>query len=180
MRGVPAGIEDRRVSRVINAVDRRNGGAHLDAARTSQAQLLSRSNDLWMISTSLKGVFGSNSQARANKQGSASPMGLNADFMKAVEQAAVGLRFVPGSVELNMEAMAKTEKDAGALADVVRFLTNMVQLNRDQEETRAFALALDGMLVTQDAKTLRIKLALPQDQLEKIMHGGPAKSTKKI
>ena len=155
------------------AVDRRNGGTHLDAARASRAQSLSQASDVWMItSTPSVGMKAKQSAAGSN---SGSPMaGLNGDFLKSVEQASVGLRFAPGSVELNMEAQAKTEKDAGALADVIRFLTNMVQMNRDNEEARMLATALEGMQVSQDSKTLRVKLALPQEQLEKMMHGSPA------
>ena len=145
------------------AVDRRNGGTRLDAARASRAQSLSQGNDVWMIASTP----------------SVGMAGLNGDFLKSVEQAAVGLRFFPGSVELNMEAQAKTEKDAGALADVVRFLTNMVQMNRDNEEARMLATALEGMQISQETKTLRIKIALPQEQLEKMMHGAPA-ARKKI
>ncbi len=155
------------------AVDRRNGGTRLDAARASRAQSLSQGNDVWMIASTPS--VGMRSKPGVTRNNSGAPMaGLNGDFLKSVEQAAVGLRFVPGSVELNMEAQAKTEKDAGALADVVRFLTNMVQMNRDNEEARMLATALEGMQISQETKTLRIKIALPQEQLEKMMHGAPA------
>ncbi len=154
------------------AVDRRIGGTHLDAARASRARSLSQANDVWMI-TSTPNMAMRQKPATAGGNPGSPLAGLNGDFLKSVDQAAIGLRFVPGNVELNMEAQAKTEKDAGALADVVRFLTKMVQMNRDSEEARTLATALEGMQISQDTKTLRIKLALPQDQLEKMMHGAP-------
>lgn len=154
------------------AVDRRSGGTHLDAARASRAQSLSQANDVWMISSTPNMAMRHKPSTPGGNPGP--PMaGFNSDFLKSVDQATVGLRFVPGNVELNMEAQTKTEKDAGALADVVRFLTNMVQMNRDSEGARTLATALDGMQISQDTKIVRIKLALPQDQLEKLMHGSP-------
>ncbi len=143
----------------------------VDAVKAAKVQSLREGSDVWMITNSPN--FDMKPKGGKVQNGNAGPMAgiMNGDFFKAVDQAAVGLRFTATTVDLNVEATAKTEKDAGALADVVRFLSNMVQLNRENQDVAAFATALDSMQLTQNAKVIRVKMAMPQSQLEKMMKG---------
>ena len=164
---------------VRSAASRTGGGTTIDAMKASKIQTLRESNDIWMITTAPMSAMKGNAKppAKSNSRQSTGPIDgmLKGDFLTAIDQAAMGLRFSTSSVELNMEATAKTEKDAGAFADVLRFLSNMVQLNRENQEVSAFASVLDSMQLTQNAKSVRVKMALPQSQLEEMMKGRQTK-----
>ena len=162
------------IESVRAAVDRKNAGARLDASKAAKALRMSQSNDVWAI-TDAPPV----SNATSTKAGIQTPgpiPGLNPAMMKTLEQGSVGLRFAPGSVEMNLEATAKSDKDAGAMADVVRFMASMAQLNRDTPEFKPLAAALENMQLSQESRTVRVKLVLPQDQLEKVLHGEPKRN----
>jgi hypothetical protein len=97
--------------------------------------------------------------------------------LDAIEQSAGGLKF--GSVvTLLAEAVARTDKDATALADVIRFVAGMVQLNREKPETAEIAALVDSMQLTTESRTVRLVLSMPEEQLEKMIQShkqGPAR-----
>ncbi len=152
---------------VRSALQRRSGsGSALTATTYSKVQSLSRSNDIWMVTSipvaELSGAL---------PGGGAGPAGgmMGGDAFKGIEQAAMGLRFGADVMELTAETVSRTEKDATSIADVVRFLSTMVQMNRDKPEVKAFATALDAMKLTTDAKTTRLTISLPVAEMEKMM-----------
>jgi len=57
-----------------------------------------------------------------------------------------------------------------SIADVVRFLSTMVQMNRDKPEVKALASALDAMKLTTDAKTTTLLISLPIAEMEKMLN----------
>jgi len=70
---------------------------------------------------------------------------------------------------LFVEAVARTEKDATALADVARFLSGMVQLNREHEGAAELAKVIDTLKITSDARVVSLSLSVPEEQLEKMI-----------
>jgi len=93
---------------------------------------------------------------------------MGGDAFKGIEQAAMGVRFGAEFMELTAETISKTEKDATSIADVVRFLSTMVQMNREKPEVKAFATALDAMKLTTDAKTTTLTISLPMAEMEQM------------
>lgn len=160
------------------ALNRRAGsGSALTAATYSKVQSLSRANDIWMV-TSIPVAELSN----ALPPGGPAPSGMmGGDAFKGIEQAAMGVRFGGDTMDLTAEAVSKTEKDATSIADVIRFLSTMVQMNRDKPEVKALASALDAMKLTTDAKTTTLMISLPVAEMEKMFNSGAKKApTKKI
>jgi hypothetical protein len=92
----------------------------------------------------------------------------------------MGLRFGPEFMELTAETVSKTEKDATGIADVVRFLSTMVQMNREKPEVKAFAAALDGMKLTTEAKTTKLFISLPVAEMEQMMMKEKRPASKRI
>jgi hypothetical protein len=72
-------------------------------------------------------------------------------------------------VEIKGEALMRSDKDATALADVARFLGSMVQLNRDKQGAGNVATLLEQMDIRTEANVVKFSLAVPQDQIEKLM-----------
>ena len=143
---------------------RAEAGSALTAATYSKVQSLSRTNDIWAV-TSIPVAELSNAMPGGN-QGPGGMMG--GDAFKGIEQAAMGVRFGAEFMELTAETISKTEKDATSIADVVRFLSTMVQMNRERPEVKAFATALDAMKLTTDAKTTTLTISLPMAEMEQM------------
>lgn len=161
------------------ALNRRAATASgLTAETYSKVQTLSRANDIWAV-TSIPMAEFSNAMPGGNQGAPGGMMG--GDAFKAIEQAAMGIRFGAEFLELTAETISKTEKDATSIADVVRFLSTMVQMNREKPEVKAFAAALDSMKLTTDAKTTTLTISLPMAEMEQMlkMHRKPT-TTKKI
>lgn len=164
------------------ALQRRSGsGAGLNGSTYAKVQDLSKSNDMWFV-TSIPVAELQNALPGANsggkKQGPAGMMG--GDAFKGIEQAAMGVRFGSESMDLTAETVSLTEKDATGLADVVRFLSTMVQMNRENPDVKGLAAALDTMKISTDARTTRVTLSLPMAEIEKMIKQGPRPAAKKI
>jgi len=100
-----------------------------------------------------------------------------ANVLAGVNQLSGGVHF-GSTVTLSAEAVARSDKDAQALADVVRFAASVVELNR---QNNPMAGQLAAVLDTLDAKTsgnlATFSLAVPEQQLEQLLpNGGPASS----
>ena len=100
---------------------------------------------------------------------------ISGDMVQGIEQASGGVVFGT-TVQIAGEAVTKTDKDATALADVVRFLTGMVQMNRDKPEMAKFAALLDTMSLQANANTLTFSLSVPEGDLEQMLKP-PVKGT---
>jgi len=157
------------------ALGRRQGTASAMAAPTyAKVQTMSRENDIWMV-TSIPVAELSNAIPGGGNGGGM----MGGEAFKGIEQAAMGVKFGAELMQVSAETVSRTEKDATSIADVVRFLSTMVQMNREKPEVKALATALDSMKLTTEAKTTRLTISLPVADLERMMidgrKSGPAK-----
>jgi len=163
---------------VRSALARRSGkGAGLTAATYAKVQTMSRGNDIWVV-TSIPVAELSNALPGGKDGGGGAMMG--GDAFKGIEQAAMGVRFTADMMELTAEAVSQTEKDATSIADVVRFLSTMIQMNREKPEVKALATALDAMKLTTEARTTKLSISLPVADMEQMIKSSvkPAPSKK--
>jgi len=102
---------------------------------------------------------------------------MQGNLLQAITQVSGGLKF--GSmVRLSAEAVTRSDKDAGALVDVVRFLAGMIQLNKDKSPAASDVSSLvDTMDLKTNGNVMTMSLLIPEAQLEKILES--AKSDKK-
>ena len=73
------------------------------------------------------------------------------------------------------EAVARSDKDATALADVVRFLGSMVQANAPAGSAAAITSLVQSLDIKADGHTVKLALAIPEEQVESVLasrHGG--------
>ena len=80
-------------------------------------------------------------------------------------------------IQLSAEAVTRTAQDATALADVVRFLASMVQMNTPQAGQAAVTALVQSLNVKADGNTVKVGLAIPEDQFEKVMRSSEHKKT---
>ena len=160
-------------SETVKAAVQRKGAATaaLSAEAIARIRAMSQSNDIWMVS-SMPIAEMTKAMPSTGAPSAGGGMGgmMNGDFLKGIQQAAFGARFMSEAIELTAEAVSLNEKDATALADVVRFVSTMVQMNRDKPEMKGIATALDAMKLTTDAKTTRLQIALPMNDMEKMFN----------
>lgn len=93
--------------------------------------------------------------------------------LQSISAASGGIRF--GSlVQVTLDAIARSDKDASSLVDVIRFGASLVQL-KGQSDPRSVLLAsaLNQMMVSATGQNLHVALALPETTLEQFAEVRP-------
>lgn len=146
------------------AIDRGPGTSALPTAVTDKVRQLAASNDAWFYSTGPVTDFFTGKIADANLNGA-----MQGNLLQAVRQASGGIKFGSGDIRLNGEAVTRSPEDAKALADVVRFIAGLVQLNRDSnDQAQKIATLVDAMQLTVSANAMQLSLVIPEDVAEKM------------
>ncbi len=152
---------------VRTAIDRRGSGVGIDAKLAAKVNEVSGKYDAWMVSIApLSNFSGKLPDERMNGM-------INGEMVQGIEQASGGVMF-GSTVQIAGEAVARSEKDATALADVVRFLAGMVQMNRTKPEVAKLAALLDTLDLRTTSNTLTFSLSVPETDLEQLVK--PARS----
>ncbi len=92
------------------------------------------------------------------------------NMFAAVNQLSGGIHF-GDNVTLSAEAVARSDKDAQALADVLKFAAGMVQMNRQNNPAAGqIATLLDGLDTKTAGNVTTFSLAVPEQQLEQLFN----------
>jgi hypothetical protein len=148
---------------VMALIQRHRAGTVLDSRVAHKMQQISGQHDLW-VSTAVPVSSFANRMPDPNISGA-----MKGDVLKSIEEANGGIRFGAANVEVSGEAVTRSDKDATALADVLRFLANMVQMNRDNQQAGELAKVLDTMELRTEANVMKFSVSIPEDQIEKLM-----------
>jgi hypothetical protein len=151
------------INSVKAAIARKLSGAAPDAAVVAKAQQVSANNDFWFVTLVPLSNFAG---ALPNLNG---PMQGN--LFAAINQASGGIRF-GDTVTISAEAVTRSEKDAQALVDVVKFFAGLVQLNRQNNPTAGqVSTLLDTLQTSASGNITSISLAIPEPALEQLLNG---------
>jgi hypothetical protein len=156
------------------AIDRKKGNTGADVTILTKAQSASSGKDFWFVTlVPLSNFAGSIPSGNAGGA-------LQGNLLAAINQASGGIRF-GDTVNITAEAVTRSEKDAQALVDVVKFFAGLVQLNRQQNQTAGqVATLLDTLQTSVSGNTTTISLAIPELQLEQLLNtvhsAAPAKA----
>ena len=145
---------------VHGAIDRRSAANAIDPALSAKVGQLSGSMDVWSVSIVPLATLANHQAPNPDLNGM-----LSSDALKSIQQTSGGVKF-GATVRLSAEAVAGTDKDATALADVVRFLGLMVQSNAPTEIAAAITSLVQSLSVQTDGNTVKLALAIPEEQLE--------------
>ncbi len=123
---------------------------------------ISTRNDFWFITLVPISEF-AGAMPNPNLSGA-----MQGNVLNGINQASGGIRFGE-TVTISAEAITRSDKDAQALVDVVKFVVSMLQLNR---QDNAVAGQVSSLLDTLDTKTtgnvMSMSLAIPEQQLEQL------------
>ncbi|MBI1895739.1 MAG: hypothetical protein HYS04_04255 [Acidobacteria bacterium] len=153
---------------VKGALDRRNTAMPLPARLAAKISEISSGYDLWFVTNAPV----SHLAGRLANQQAAGTVPPNA--LDAIEQAILGVRF-GADIRIAGEAVTRSEKDATALVDVVKFLAGMAQLNRDKPGGASMGPLLDTLDLKSEGISMRFSLTVPQAELEKLIKPKPAR-----
>jgi hypothetical protein len=150
-------------------------------ALAQKAQAVSALNHAWFVTLTPLSEF------LAGKTGDThvSTM-MQSNLLQAVQSASGGLTFGSNAVTVSAEAVTRSDKDAQALNDVLKFLVGMLQGGGAGGPgglpPAATALA-NSVQISTDGATLKLSLSLPEAQAEELFMGAPgapaAKATPK-
>ena len=157
------------------AIDRKLSNAPANSSIVTKAQTASSGKDFWFVTLVPLSNFSSSIP---------DPSGaMQGNLLAAINQASGGIRF-GDTVTITAEAVTRSEKDAQALVDVVKFFASLVQLNRQQNSAAGqVATLLDTLKTSTSGNTTTISLAIPEQQLEQLLnsvHPAPAKAAAQI
>lgn len=127
-------------------------------------------NDAWFVSR-MPGAYLANHLKQQTSQPAA------AQALDSIVQSSGGIEF-GDIVRLSFDAIARSPKDAQSLVDVIRFLTSLVQMNREKGiHAEALAAAIDQMSLQADGDAVHVSFSLPEKTLEQLAdtHQGEAR-----
>jgi len=154
---------------IHGAIDRWRGrGARLDAALAAKVQTVSSLQDVWLVS------IGSPAQLAGRVPDPNIGGAMKGDVMQAIEEMSGGVKFGT-SVRISGEAVTRSERDATALTDVIRFLAGLIQLSQPPEAAAITGEILNTMQLTAQGNTVKVSVSIPEEQFEKLIPPPPGK-----
>jgi hypothetical protein len=153
---------------VKSVIANRRTPSTIDAQLIQKADKLSQDNQAWFASL----VPGS---ALPHRQRPGQGEKINTAALQSILQSSGGVRLNSNSVDIAVDAVTRSEKDAQALCDVVRFLASMVQMQRTNKGPAALlAPSLDEMQLAATGDKMHLSLSVPEKVVEQILNqGGP-------
>lgn len=150
---------------VRKAIDRRAASAVPPSLQ--KASILMNRYDAWMVSTAPVGRFAG--AAPNQVQGP-----LNSNAMQGILETSGGVTF-DSLVLIEGEALTRSEKDAQALIDVVKFVTGMLQMHSgNNPKWPQIEPILNSLEMRPEASTVKFSLRIAEADLEQLVK--PAKA----
>jgi len=147
------------------AIDRRGTSAPLSAF-ASKALATGNLYDVWMVTS---GLF----VAPLPKAKGPNSNALSAVNLQGILETSGGLT-LGTVVQFNAEALTRSNQDAQAMADVVKFIASMVGTNGNQNsEFAAIQTILQSLNVQTDGTTVKMSFSIPEQDLEKLINAKP-------
>ena len=157
---------------VHGALDRRTAASSsIDPALAAKVQQWSGSEDVWSVSLVPIAALAHEKVPNVNLNGM-----LNSDVLKNIQQTSGGIKF-GALIQFSAEAVANSEQNATALADVVRFLGNMVQANAPAANAAAITSLVQSLAVNTDGSTVKFALQIPEEQIEGLLNSARHSTT---
>ena len=119
-------------------------------------------NDAWFVSL-LGGSYLTHHLNEETKQ----PL-QQAQALESILESSGGIRF-GDVVQLSFDAKTRSPKDATSLADVIRFLGSLLQMQRQSDaKLDILASALDQMNLTTAGDSVHLSISMPEKSLEQL------------
>ena len=151
------------VSMLQGAIANRNTTSALSSQMQQLVSQASGENDVWFASSLSPSLFthGLNPDIDRSMSG-------GGQAIQSIVASSGGIRF-GSAVQLTVDAIARSDKDATALADVVRFAASMAQMNNPSDpRTNLFVSSLSQLSVSAAGQSVHLTLAVPETNLEQM------------
>jgi hypothetical protein len=146
------------------AIQRKQSAAAASSDLLGKVKDLSAKNDFWFVTLVPLSEF-----ALAMPDPTVGGA-MRGNTMSAINQASGGIRF-GSTVTISADVITRSDKDALALVDVVKFLVGMLQLNK---QDNAVAGQVSNLLEPLETKTsgnvMSMSLAIPEQQIERLIN----------
>ncbi len=151
------------VSTLKHMIDSRAAPSILDPDLKTRIQNVGSVNDAWYVSlVGGASLFGQNADGQQQQQ---QPQ---AKALQGVVQSSGGVKF-GATIDVTVDATARSEKDAQSISDVIRFGASMVQMQRENNaKAGILANALDGMTLQNTGTAVHLAVSLPEKSLEQL------------
>jgi hypothetical protein len=139
------------------AIDRRSAAVGIGADLAAQVSQLSASQDAWFVTLV--------PPAQLQQVGAT---------LNKVQQASGGVKF-GANVVVTAKTVSQTDQDAAALAETLKMLANIAQMNAPKGLAASGVALLQNLSVAAAGPVTTISLSAPEQQLEQIIkasHGG--------
>ncbi len=148
---------------VKTAIDRYRSAKNIDALLASRVQAASSKHDAWFLTTVSPGALAGNLSSNPDVKGA-----MTGDLMQGIESLSGGVKF-GANVIVSGEATARSNQDATALVDVLRFFATMAQSNGAKSGPMSM---LNAVQMTAEGKTVKFSLTTPEQDFEKLFMPG--------
>ena len=148
---------------VKTAIDRYRSAKKADTLLTARIQAASSKHDAWFVTTVSPGALAGNLTSNPNVKGA-----MSGDLMQGIESLSGGVKF-GANVIVSGEATARSDKDASALVDVLRFFANMAQSSGAKSGPMSI---LNNAQMMAEGKTVKFSLTTPEQEFEKLFAPG--------
>ena len=156
-------------SLVKAALDRSVAGSSLTGPLAQSARAASASRQIWFTS----------SMPPAGLLAGAGPKVGNlsqTNALQTIVQTSGGISFDAAGVTLTADAVTRSDQDAQGLADMLRFVASMIQMNRDKgDKPGQVASIMDSLTLSATGSTMHLRLVLPEQQMEQLLLPGEAR-----
>jgi hypothetical protein len=143
--------------------------SQLDPALQQKIEQVANGNDAWFVSLTGGGFL--RHHAAGEKNG---PPAQAMQALQSIVTSSGGIRF-GNTVDLTIDATARSAQDATSLQDVVRFLGSMLQMQRQNDPRAAIlASALDNMSLAVQGNNVHLAVSIPEKSMEQLAALGPA------
>ena len=149
-------------SGVKGAIDRYRTAKKVDPLLMTRIQAASSRHDAWMLTTLSPAAFAGGVD-NPNIKGA-----MAGDLMQGIENVTAGVKF-GANVIVSGEAMTRSDKDASALVDVLRFFATMAQSNGAKSGPMGL---LDAMQMSAEGRSVKFSLSTPEQEFEKLFAPG--------
>jgi hypothetical protein len=145
------------------AIGRQKSAAQPSNQLLDKVKDLSAKNDFWFVTLVPVSEF-AGAMPDPNLSGA-----MKGNLLAAINEASGGIRF-GDPVTMSAEAVTRSDKDAQALVDVVKFVAGMIQLNgQNNPAAGQVATLLDTLKYNTAGNVTTISLAIPEQQLEQMV-----------
>jgi hypothetical protein len=147
--------------------------ATLDVDLTNRIDTTGAANDAWFVSTTGAGMLGKEFTAQTGGQ-----YGSQMQALQSIRAASGGVKF-GSQIAVSFDALTRSPQDATSLADVFRFVSSMIQMQRQQNPRAGLmAAALDNMQLTTNSDGVHLGFTMSEQNLEQMADMSPTTTSK--